>query len=65
MQSPDIWQVLGSPQIAEITALASIAISIFLTTRSTQRKKGRIQNRTVIDIAIPPEPASHFLSPTC
>ena len=31
MQLPDIWQLIGSPQVAEITALVSIITSIVLT----------------------------------
>ena len=30
MSSWDIWQILGTPQIAEITALASFVTSVLL-----------------------------------
>lgn len=38
MQLPDIWQLIGSPQIAEITALISIAIALVQKTPSPYKK---------------------------
>ncbi len=39
MQSSDIWQALGTPQLAEITAVVSIAISIVLAQKHLPRTK--------------------------
>jgi hypothetical protein len=39
MQSPDIWQTLGTPQVAEITAVISTAISVVLAQRGSQQPK--------------------------
>jgi hypothetical protein len=36
MQLPDIWQVIGTPQVAEITAVVSTFVSVFLAQRSSQ-----------------------------
>ena|SRR6266566_8300303 len=41
----DIWQVLGTPQLAEITTAVSIAISLILSARG-QAQKG--QQRQII-----------------
>jgi hypothetical protein len=38
MQLPDIWQIIGSPQVAEITAIVSILISL-LSQRSLSTGK--------------------------
>ncbi len=34
---PDIWQTIGTPQIAEITAVVSTAVSIVLAQRGQQQ----------------------------
>jgi len=34
MLFPDIWQTIGTPQVAEITAVISTAISVVLAQRS-------------------------------
>jgi hypothetical protein len=38
MQLPDIWQAIGTPQVAEITAVVSIVISIVLAHKSEQQQ---------------------------
>jgi hypothetical protein len=38
MQLLDIWQAIGTPQIAEITAVVSTAISIILAQRSQRQQ---------------------------
>ena len=37
MQLLDIWQALGTPQLAEITAVVSIAISLILAQKGQQQ----------------------------
>lgn len=42
----DIWQTLGTPQVAEITALVSLATSVFLVQNSPStdylKKHGKV-----------------------
>jgi hypothetical protein len=39
MQLPDIWQVLGTSQVAEITVIVSTVISIVLAQKGQQQQK--------------------------
>jgi|GraSoi2013_100cm_1033763.scaffolds.fasta_scaffold437315_1 hypothetical protein len=38
----DIWQVLGTPQIAEITAVVSIIVSVSLAQKPSPSKKKKM-----------------------
>jgi len=38
MLFPDIWQTIGTPQVAEITAVISTAISIALAQRGQEQQ---------------------------
>lgn len=39
MQPLDIWQAIGSAQVAEITAVMSTAISLILTAQGQRQRK--------------------------
>ena len=43
MQLPDIWQLIGSSQVAEFTTLVSIAVSIYLAQKSSPTQKSLSQ----------------------